>query len=60
MVEVTFTCQLSEVYGSGDDDNWRSGRLLDHRVLLGIPIPSSQQQGLTDQPAMLKMTARKG
>ena len=30
-----------------------SGRLLDHRVLLGIPVPSSQQRGSSDSSAKL-------
>ena len=30
-----------------------SGRLLDHRVLLGIPVPSSRQRGLSDGSAKL-------
>ena len=50
---MIFTWHLSEVYGSGGVDNLGSGRLLDHRVLLGIPVPSSRQRGLGDSSAKI-------
>jgi hypothetical protein len=57
-LEVTFTWHLSEVHGSGEVNNLGSRRLRDHRVLLGIPIPSSRQQGLGDNSAKLIVASK--